>query len=179
MLDVARSNYLEYFRSTLESLKVEGRDVYAEICLDLTHREARDALYRLYVVDILERFADESSSVLECIVDPIELPFTTLPLHSPIAWNGIEFFCDPESFSESSLLAWIRRWISDENRPLGPQDGFTGIIHSATEPEASGDLLHFSVDFGSAPIAAFDELIDHIRTSVRSIGSFELCRDVT
>src|SRR5690348_7066742 len=113
MLEVARSRYLDYFRSTLDSLKADGRDVYAEICLDLAHREVRDPLYRLYVVDILERFPSGSSSVIECNVDPIELPPITLPLGSPIAWNAVEFFCDPALFSESLILSWISRWISD------------------------------------------------------------------
>jgi hypothetical protein len=132
MLDVARSKHLDYFRTTLDSLKADGRDAYAEICLDLTHREVRDDLYRLYVVDILERSPDGSSSVIECNIDPIEISSTILPLGSPIAWNGIEFFCDPELFSEPLLLSWANRWITDENPPFGPQDGFTGIIHSVT-----------------------------------------------
>lgn len=174
MLDAARSKYLEHFRSTLDSLKANGRDLHAEICLDLTHREVRDALYRLYVVDILERAPDGSSSVIDCNIDPIKISSTILPFHSPIAWNGVEFFCDPKLFDESLLLSWAGRWLSDENPPLGAQDGFTGIIHSVTEPSLRGDLMYFSVDFGSAPIAAFDELIDRVHASVRSIGSFEL-----
>jgi hypothetical protein len=37
--------------------------------------------------------------------------------------------------------------------------------------------VEFSVDFGSAPIAAFDELMAILGSSLRSIGSYSLTAD--
>jgi hypothetical protein len=131
MLEVARSRYLDYFRSTLDSLKADGRDVYAEICLDLAHREVRDPLYRLYVVDILERFPSGSSSVIECNVDPIELPphyatprFTDrmersgVFLRPSIVQRIIDSFLDQQMDIRRESTAWAARRIH-WNNPLG------------------------------------------------------------
>jgi hypothetical protein len=55
--------------------------------------------------------------------------------------------------------AGLARWIYDESPPLGPQDDLAGIIHSVSSPARSGEFVEFEVDFGSAPLAAFEELV--------------------
>lgn len=50
----------------------------------------------------------------------------------------------------------------------------TGIIDSVTEPRIAGSQAEFSVDFGSAPVAAFDELVALLGSSLRSLGSYTL-----
>jgi hypothetical protein len=160
--------------STLSSLSSQGRSVYAEICFELDRPEVRSQLYRLYVVDILERLSDGKTKVIEINVDPSFVQMPGLPVDAPIAWNGIEFRCVPDRFPEDALVSWGRRWITDESPPLGPQDDLTGIIHSVTEPSLSHSQIEFSVDFGSAPVAAFDELVALLGSNLRSIGSYSL-----
>lgn len=169
-----RSRYLTQLSSTLASLSSQGRSVYPEICLELERPEARSQLYRLYVVDILERLPDGDTKVIEINVDPSALQIPCLPIDAPIAWNGIEFRCFSENFAEEALVIWGSRWIADEAPPLGPQDNLTGIIHSVTEPSLRHAHVEFSVDFGSAPVAAFDELVALLGGSLRSLGSYSL-----
>ena len=174
MIEQTRTHYIEQLSSTLLSLSSEGRSVHAEICLELPRPDARRQLYRLYVVDILERLPGGETKVIEINVDPIAVQIQGLPLDAPIAWNGIEFRCAPEHFPEEALASWGSRWITDESPPHGPQDNLTGIIHSVTEPALSGSHVEFSVDFGSAPVAAFDELVALLGANLRSIGSYSL-----
>ena len=174
VIEQARSHYVGQLSSTLSSLSSQGRSVYAEICLELERPEVRNQLYRLYVVDILERLPEGETKVIEINVDPSPVQIIGLPVDAPIAWNGIEFRCVPEHFPEEALVLWGSRWIADESPPLGPQDNLTGIIHSVTEPSLCHSQLEFSVDFGSAPVAAFDELVALLGGNLSSLGSYSL-----
>jgi hypothetical protein len=174
VIEKARLNYLNQFSAALSSLASEGRSVYAEICLEIQRPDARNEFFRLYVVDILERLPDGETKIIEINVDPIAVRALDLPIDAPIAWNGIEFRCTPELFPEAALVAWGSRWITDEDPPLGPQGEFTGIIHSVTEPTLCGQHVAFSVDFGSAPIVAFDELVTLLGINLLSLGSYSL-----
>jgi hypothetical protein len=174
VLEQARSHYLNELNSALSAFLAEGRNVYAEICLEIERLEVRSELYRLYVVDILERLPDGGTRMEEINVEPRSLQITGLPIDAPIAWNGIEFRCTSQGFPEEALVSWGRRWIRDDSPPLGPQNNLTGIIHSVTEPCLSRSYMEFSVDFGSAPVEAFDELVALLGSSLRSLGSFSL-----
>jgi len=174
VIDKTRSLYLKQLSSTLSSLSSEGHSVYAEICLELERPEASRQLYRLYVVDILERLPDGETKVIEINVEPCHIQVPGVPIDAPIVWNGIEFRCVPEHFPEEALVSWGSRWITDESPPFGPQDNLTGIIHSVTEPSSSHSHVEFSVDFGSAPVAAFDELVALLGSNLHSVGSYSL-----
>lgn len=174
VIEQARSHYLQQLSSTLLSLSSQGRSVYPEICFELERPEARSELYRLYVVDILERLPDGETKAMDINVDPSPMHVPGLPIDAPIVWNGIEFRCVPEHFPEEALVSWGSRWITDESPPLGPQDDLTGIIHSVTEPVLSHSHVEFSVDFGSAPVTAFDELVALLGGNLQSIGSYSL-----
>ena len=107
-------------------------------------------------------------------MEPSSIQIPGLPIDAPIVWNGIEFRCVPEHFPEEALVSWGSRWITDESPPLGPQDNLTGIIHSVTEPSSSHSHVEFSVDFGSAPVVAFDELVALLGSNLYSVGSYSL-----
>jgi hypothetical protein len=174
MLEQARSLYLNELSEALSSLSSEGRNVYPEICLEIERPEASCELYRLYVVDILERSPDGESKLLEINVDPRPMDIPGLRIDAPIAWNAIEFRCSPAGFPVAALVAWGNRWISDASPPFGPQNSFTGIIHSITEPSFTHSHVEFSVDFGSAPVAAFHELVEILGGCLNSLGSYSL-----
>ena len=171
MIENARSHYLKQLNATLSLLSSQGRRVHAEICLELERPEARSRLYRLYVADIVEQLPGETK-IIDINVGPVTVHIPHMPIDAPIVWNGIEFRCIPEHFPEEALVEWGNRWIADESPPLGPQDNLTGIIHSVTEPSLKDSHIEFSVDFGSAPVAAFCELVELLGGNLLSIGSF-------
>lgn len=174
MIERIRSHYVTQLHSALELRSSQGRSVFAEICIELPHLDVSRQLYRLYVVDILEQLPNGETKATDVNVEPSALRAQGLPFDAPISWNGIEFRCVPDRFQEEALASWGTRWISDESPPLGPQDNLTGIIHSVTEPAMRGSHVEFSVDFGSAPVAAFNELIALLSDSLLSVGSYSL-----
>lgn len=179
MIEQVRSYYLTKMRSALMSLSSQGREVYSEICLELPRLETHRQLYRLYVVDIFERLPNGETKLADVNVDPLSVAASDLAVDAPIAWNGIKFRCASKNFPEEALASWGMRWISDDAPPLGPQDEFAGIIHSVSEPAVCDFQVEFSVDFGSAPIAAFDELVALLGGHLRSLGSCSLVADET
>ena len=169
----ARIDYIRFFHRALKRRRDLGENLTEEVCLALNKSVEHD-LYRLFVVDALQRKPDGSIGVIEFNSDPVAAAYPELVIDTPVAWNGITFRCSPFAFPEERLVAWGARWIHDEAPPCGPQDELTGIIHSVTPPERVRGLLEFSVDFGSAPFVAFEELLQLLSNRLQSIStSFE------
>ena len=169
----ARSDYNRFFHRALKRRRDLGENLTGEVCLALNKAVDHD-LYQLFVVDALRRKPDGSIGVIEFNSEPVAAAYPELVIESLVAWNGITFRCSPFAFPEDRLVAWGERWIHDESPPFGPQDELTGIIHSVTPPERVRGLLEFSVDFGSAPFDAFEELLQLLSNRLQSIStSFE------
>jgi len=83
---------------------------------------------------------------------------------NPIAWNGVEFRVAP-SLDRTALETWALQWLDVNDDRERNADGLQGVIHSVTEPEAQDAFVEFSVDFGSAPAEAFEQLIRTLWTT--------------
>jgi hypothetical protein len=167
----ARANYIAFFNKALLARQRERQGVTAEVRVEL-NKHASHELYRLFVVDALERKPDGTIGVVEFNSDPVSASYPELNIQTPVAWNGVTFGCSGLAFPEEKLLAWGERWIHDEAPPLGPQDGLTGIIHYVTQPERVWGHMEFSVDFGSAPFRAFEELLLALPGQIQGVGSY-------
>jgi hypothetical protein len=84
-----------------------------------------------------------------------------IKLH-PFYWNGCDFILHVKSLENDWLIEWAKKWIDELDDKQEDVNGLTGVIHSATKPELENDTFSFSVDFGSADIEAFLELINEI-----------------
>lgn len=102
----------------------------------------------------------------------------------PIAWHKVEFECVDLNVKQSQLEAWAIRWMDPQNQRQVDNHGLGGRIHSLTYPKKKVNKQTFLVDFGSAPIQAFQELLQvlllagvkrvRIRTaSLRSVETAE------
>ena len=169
MRDV-RAKYIAAFHEVLHELETEGRRVTPEVRVEV-NLQASHELYRLLVVDVLEQKPDGTVGAIEINCDEIATSHGGLHIEAPVVWNGVVLKCRKEGFSENGVLAWGNRWILDESPPLGPQDGLTGVIHSVTQPEIVSDAVEFSVDFGSAPFQAFEELLACLGSSILAVGN--------
>jgi hypothetical protein len=81
---------------------------------------------------------------------------------------------DPE------LRTWTVRWLDlADERPCDAQ-GLCGVIHGVRDVDHDGDVLRFSVDFGSAGIESVLELMDALVDAGASVvvfgGSARLAR---
>jgi hypothetical protein len=93
----------------------------------------------------------------------------------PFVWNGIEFVSGLVPNDLPLLTDWVSRWLDVGDTKPQDDDGLSEIIHSVTYPMVEGSRWSFSVDFGSAPIGAFEELLNilsKLDVMAVSVGSF-------
>ena len=161
-LEKARSEYLQHYRDVIARNR-EGHEKFApEILLELSDRVG---LHRkLYRVDMI--CADDgTNAVIEANLDqPTQIAETTetkgqaLVTIRPFAWNGVVIV------ARDGILAdvdpWFLRWADIEDENENDDDGLGGVIHSLYVTERGDEEIEYSIDFGSAPIDAFEDLLD-------------------
>lgn len=80
----------------------------------------------------------------------------------PIAWSDVEFECVELNVKKSQLEEWAIRWLDPKDQRPVDNHGLGGRIHAITYPKKKVNKQVFYVDFGSAPIQAFQELLQVI-----------------
>jgi hypothetical protein len=78
-----------------------------------------------------------------------------------ICWDCVRFQLSPAS-SESDwrwLSAWFFEWFDLEDKNQKSEEGLYGAVHFISDPEVCDGSASFIVDFGSAPVEAFDRLL--------------------
>lgn len=75
----------------------------------------------------------------------------------PFVWNGCDFILDKKPNLTYSI--WAKKWIDFEDNKETTKDTFLNLIHSVTLPVEINGQWHTSVDFGTAPVEAFKELV--------------------
>jgi len=160
----ARDDWHRFYLDALASYQAEFQPGGPEVMLQLSDN-GQPQVFRLYRVDMASG-ATTPPSLSDVNLPPIAdtgaqeyflLSGLAVELH-PIHWNGVEFFTNRISSDSQEFQAWCSKWLDIEE--VGPlnEHGLLGAIHSVTTPEPEGDGTSFSVDFGSAPIGAVEEL---------------------
>jgi hypothetical protein len=92
-------------------------------------------------------------------------------VEAPCVWNGITFISEAFDVASAEFVGWCERWldVADIHKPDAL--GLSGVIHSVTSPAIGRDATcELSVDFGSAPVDAFEELVEILgRLGVRNV----------
>lgn len=153
-----------------------------EVMIQLNNKESVQ-LFKLWRLDYLDKINDEfkptdfnSDKYLNFEVIEYYYGEMTIELH-PFYWNGCEFFFESNSSNFDWLIKWAKKWIDEFDTKQEDLNGLTGIIHSVTKPDLIDNTFSFSVDFGSADIEAFQELINEFYIqNIKSvkIGSFSM-----
>jgi hypothetical protein len=170
-----------YLNDLLDFYKEKTSGV-REVMLELNNDEPirQFKLYRLDHYDQVdgEPMPTELNSDKYLDFEPIEYNYGELIIElNPFYWNGCEFILKTNSSENEWLIEWTKKWIDEADEKHEGSDGLTGVIHSVTKPELSADTFSFSVDFGSADIEAFLDLINEIYLQeIKSlrIGSFSM-----
>ena len=77
----------------------------------------------------------------------------------PVSWESICFAFHSQSFQIDLLSDWLNEWIDIEEVKEHDADGLSGVVHSCTGVATDSFYWQLLTDFGSAPIAAFHELV--------------------
>lgn len=77
----------------------------------------------------------------------------------PFTWNEVDIECTRFDAHAMILQQWAYRWIERCDHPQEETSGLSGCAHSISFPRVTGDTCHFTVDFGSADVKCFVELM--------------------
>lgn len=80
----------------------------------------------------------------------------------PFTWDACPFRLEGAPPAWAPLTDWFARWFDEADRRTPAYDGFYGVIHFLADPEPDGEAFRSSVDFGSAPVEAFEQLLDAV-----------------
>jgi hypothetical protein len=166
-LKAARDEYLTFYRKLIRHHRKEHPSLATELLMELNGLDDRPPLYRLYRFDFVWKERGGQVRVGECNLNPIgELaPLRTLRAGSlevtayPLVWNAVEVRFSPRRRTWLGVEEWYRRWLDIEDGRPTDRHGLAGVVHNAGRPEREGGRMSFCIDFGSAPLDAFDELL--------------------
>ena len=183
-LDAGREVYLSAYRQALSKAAQAHDAALPEVKVEATEEKLRKP-YRYYTLDIFCRRGEKTCPVEVNLASadamaPVRENWQGLDvtLH-PFVWNGLEFRLDGDFADDAALVAWMDKWMDIAEKK--PKDGnrLSQIVHNVTQPQRTQAGWSFSVDFGSAPLDAFVELIDVVRASGAKklkLGSFDYPR---
>jgi hypothetical protein len=184
MLDAGREGYLTAYRQAV-SEALRGHDTAVpEVKVEATEEKLRKP-YRYYTLDIFCRRGEKSCPIEVNLASanamtPVRENWQGLDvtLH-PFVWNGLEFRLDGDLADDARLVAWMGKWMDIAEKKPKDANRLSQIAHNVTQPEKKRAGWSFSVDFGSAPLDAFVELIEVVRASGAKrleLGSFDYPR---
>lgn len=90
---------------------------------------------------------------------PFEFQWDTLTVHlQPFQWDYCEINLTPplDADGRELVAGWFRRWFD----PADPDAEVLGVTHFLSDPEQNGAYQRYYVDFGTAPVEAFEQLLD-------------------
>ncbi len=163
IVDRVRDHYITGYLESLASFRASHSPAAPEVMFEIPRETGYP--FRLYRADMASNSSEglkvEEVNLLthlrfSCVLS--DGPDNAkLSLH-PIAWNGVDFRVAP-ILDRAELEAWALKWLDVNDERDQDENGLQGVIHSVTEPKANGQLMEFSVDFGSAPVEAFEALV--------------------
>jgi len=163
ILEQVRAHYMAGYVDSLRSFKATYSPAAAEALFEIPG----DASYpfRLYRADLASN--STTGLKIEEVNISTHLDFSEvaaegpngaqISLH-PITWNGVDFQVAPR-LDRPGLEAWALRWLDVNDNRRQDGNGLQGVVHSVSNPDVQVGSAEFSVDFGSAPVEAFEQLL--------------------
>ena len=166
LLTKERTQYLTTFQLGLDQYKTEKSAI--EVMLQITADQNRNEpeIFQLNRYDFLnvnaegkfdiKEFNLEKDSVFKFDQQVYEINGVTITV-KPFVWNGCEFTLDKKP--NITYDNWAKKWIDIDDKKYVAGQGFQNVIHSVTFPVEDNGKWTTSIDFGTAPIEAFKDLI--------------------
>ncbi len=171
LIQKVREEYLSQFHATMEALVSEGTQIIAEaVYRNSDGSLARDGPFALPLRGDIFVFSGNQPLKVERVDSKSALSFESFILEeaadpavriAPFHWDACNFRIRGihNSTNWELLKDWFTHWFDEEDSNPTDVQGLSGVIHFLSDPEYEGSLTLFQVDFGSAPIEAFEELL--------------------
>jgi hypothetical protein len=169
LLTKERNQYLEIFKLGLEQYKTEksASEVMLQMKADINRSEPE--IFQLNRYDLInvnaegkfdiKEFNLEKDSVLKFDKQVYEINGMEVII-KPFVWNGCEFTLDKKP--NITYDNWAKRWIDMDDKNTILSDVYQNLIHSVTYPQEKNSKWTTTIDFGTAPIEAFKELMKNL-----------------
>jgi len=170
LLRQIREYYLIRFKKGLEEIQKSGKQsaISEEVLRTSDGMPAREGVLQLPMrVDLIVveggRVVDNIRIDTEKMLSfaPFELVWDGMSVRvSGFKWNIMRFTCTwgDTPISMDPLQAWFSKWFFEHDSP--PRDGLLEVIHFLSDPNWEGSSVTFEADMGSAPVDAFEDLLD-------------------
>lgn len=80
----------------------------------------------------------------------------------PFLWEACRIWLRHKDPDWTALHEWFDRWMDLEGVREADEDGLCGVVHFCSEPMTEGGGYLLELDLGSAPVAAFTDLLNVI-----------------
>ena len=179
-----RAEYLAFYRRLIDSIRITEPETVVELMLMIgdgtnPHGSRFNLPLRVDIVSGAPANPRLSAAELEEIVafEPclLALPSGRSAQLSPFPWHGCDVVFSGSSEVWTPVLSWFDIWFDRQEKRLPDDHGLSGVVHSMSEPRPFASKQIFTVDFGSAEIEAFEDLItvlDSMGLSDISFGIF-------
>lgn len=164
--EVARDRYVAFYRSVLDQ-HAGGPDFAAELLIrpnGSTNREPFCLLRADIVLGIAPDFRIQECRHRLRDAEPLVFsgPHGLRIEQESFSWEALRLRFAPQRFRVEQLEPWLDRWLDPgEVRPVDSH-GLAGVIHGIAWEQSKSGRLQLDIDFGSAPVAALDDLLGHI-----------------
>jgi len=187
LVDEARDAYRVSLIAARESLAAQYDTLLSELLLGVQSEEVPEGFRRMRA-DFFGKREDGLTTIVSNLDNPRRFRVKREDWQGlrvecrPLVWNGIDLRTDADLSDTGAVLAWFERWLDPLDQRPPDADGLQGVVHSLIVPDVGpdGDWI-VPVDFGSAPLEAFTELVELLRahgaTRLR-IESFEMQRQL-
>ena len=123
-----------------------------------------------YRVDLIERTTGARIMVDSSTRSPDTLvAFQTDGLQldlNPFIWDAVSVTAQPVRAEVLPVLSeWFCRWFDPEDTHGADEHGLYRVLHYLSDPELTRDTVSFVVDFGSAGIDSFKDLLHSLAQS--------------
>jgi hypothetical protein len=160
-----REQYVSDLREHVRALR-ESEDRFAAELLIQPNGMERSPPFTFIRVDVIygsedkphiERLAGRTPD--PAVVNTYEHSSGIKVTAGPISWESACFSFHSSEFQREALRLWLTHWLDSEDTRTEDEFGLSGVVHSMDATVDHSGNWEVIVDFGSAPVAAFDEFL--------------------
>src|SRR5688572_26821054 len=159
-----RDHYLTGLCKEIAIYNETFNDSLSEALIELEGLDPLPPVFQLHRVDMFSNSTSYTDLTEFKPEDNIYFRPTKLSLNhqmkislEPFVWNEVDIECNTFDGHAPLLQKWAHYWLHDHQRHN--EFGLMGCAHGLSFPRKTGNSCHFTVDFGSADVRCFLELM--------------------